>query len=97
MSCLEQMSFDKGEAAVAMSLSVFASVQCCIVISGVGEPALIIFISQRPALRIGISAAPASSAGSDASRQDPRQNERSCRFMLRLPVKLRRREDGSAQ
>ena len=54
-----------------MSLSVVSSVQCCIVISGSGEPVLTSFISQRPVLRSGISTAPASSAGNTASRQVP--------------------------
>ena len=67
MSCLEQISFAIGENAVLISLSVVSSVQCCMVISGSGEPVLTIFISHRPALRTGSSSAPASSAGSSAS------------------------------
>ena len=40
-----------------ISLSVVSSVQCCIVMSGTGEPVRTIFISHRPALRTGNSTA----------------------------------------
>jgi hypothetical protein len=88
MSRLEQISFDIGADAVAISLSVVSSVQCCIVISGSGEPVRASFISHRPALRSGISTARASSTGNNASRHDPKQNERSCRVMLRTPDEM---------
>src|ERR1700720_3155627 len=68
-----------------MSLSVLSSVQCCIVISGVGEPDRTTFISHRPALRIGISTARASSAGSSVERPTAKQIETNSRVMLRAP------------
>ena len=68
MSFFEQASFATGENAELISLSVVASVHCCIVISGVGEPARIVFISHRPALRTGSSTAPASDAGSSGQQ-----------------------------
>src|SRR5665213_461951 len=89
ISRLEQISLDIGENAVLISLSVVASVQCCIVTSGNAELTRAIFISHRPGLRSGISAAPKPGAGSTASRQVPRQNDKSGRVMLgsrRFPV-----------
>ena len=65
------MSLPIGENAVLISLSVVSSVQCCIVISGTGDPVRSTFISHRPALRIGSSTALASLAGNSASRQAP--------------------------
>ena len=59
ISFLEQISFDSGENAVLICLSVVSSVQCCIVISGIGPPVRIILISHRPALRVGSSTAAA--------------------------------------
>jgi hypothetical protein len=82
---LEHISLDNGEDAVAMSLSAVASVQCCMVISGSGEPPRTSFISQRPALRSGNSAACASSAGLSTMSQAPNHNETSCRDMLHAP------------
>src|SRR3982074_139650 len=68
-----------------MSRSIASSVQCCIVISGSGEPVRTIFISQRPALRTGISTAEAFRAGSTAGKQDANQSAGSRRIMLRAP------------
>ena len=78
-----------GENDELISLSVVSSVQCCMVMSGIGEPDCNIFISHRPALRTGSSTAPARRAGSStASRQAPERNETSCRVMLALPAML---------
>jgi hypothetical protein len=82
---LEHISFAIGENVELISLSVPSSVQCCIVISGVAEPVRTTFISHRPALRIGISTARASSTGSSVSRQTARQIETNSRVMLRAP------------
>src|SRR4249920_3227355 len=79
------MSLATGAAAALISLSVPASVQCCIVMSGTGEPDRTTFISHRPALRTGNSTAAASPASSRASVQ---QNERSRRVMSRAPFYL---------
>jgi hypothetical protein len=75
---------DIGEDAVAMSLSVVASVQCCIVISGSGEPVRTSFISHRPALRNGNSTATACAL--HASPMEAQSNhETSRRVMRRIP------------
>src|SRR5579863_9046830 len=84
MSRLEQTSFDIGEDAVAMSLSVVASVQCCIVISGSGEPVRTSFISHRPALRNGNSTATAC-APHATIMEAPSNHETSHRVMRRVP------------
>src|ERR1700686_3779206 len=98
MSCLEQTSFDIGAKLVLIALSVVSSVQCCIVIAGLGEPALAIFSSHRPGLRSGNSTAPASRTGNKASRHAPKQSERSCRFMLPHSRKMASvRSDGLVQ
>src|SRR6478609_1923998 len=75
MSCFEQMSLPIDEAPVLISLSVVSSVQCCIVMSGTGEPVCDTFISHSPALRTGRSTAPARPAGHNASRDSAKQNE----------------------
>ena len=85
MSCFEHISFEAGENDELISLSVAASVQCCIVMSGTGEPVRIVFISQRPALRTGSSTAPAPEAGSAASTPAAKTKPTSCRIMLRTP------------
>src|SRR5436190_18715912 len=84
MSCLAQVSLP-GENEVLICLSVEASVQCCIVMSGTDPPVRTIFISQRPALRTGSSTAAASVAGISAARKTATANGRSC-LMLRAPV-----------
>src|SRR3954453_2087628 len=86
MSCLEQTSLPIDEAPAPISLSVVASVQCCIVMSGAGEPVRSTFISHRPALRTGKSSALASLAGNSASRHSAETNDRSCRVMLARPA-----------
>jgi len=66
---------------VLISLSVVASVQCCIVMSGAGEPERSTFISHKPALRTGNSTAAASLTGSSASRAIVQQDTRSRRVL----------------
>src|SRR5262245_39611201 len=83
MSCLEQACLAIGEIELFMSLSVVASVQCCMVMSGIDEPVLTTFISQSPALRTGKSSASAAGAESAASAQHDKPNESSSRFMAR--------------
>src|SRR5882757_1050812 len=91
MSFLEQISFDIGEKLLPIALSVVASVQCCMVMSGIGEPVRTIFISHRPALRVGISMAEAASALIVHTRTVAAiRNEKSCRVMLRPPAWLDR-------
>src|ERR1700735_4442957 len=82
MSFLEQMSFDIGANAVLISLSVASSVQCCMVMSGIGEPVRITFISHRPGLRRGNSSARAPNAGASVSRLSATPNENICRVMI---------------
>src|SRR5882757_3669686 len=84
ISCFEHISFAIGETVSFIVLSVVSSVQCCIVMSGTGEPTRCTFISHRPALRTGNSTAPASLAGPSARRGSAKQNERSCRAMSAL-------------
>src|SRR5579863_5682610 len=69
MSCLEQICLAIGETMLFISLSMVWSVQCCMVISGKGEPVLTILTSHRPALRSGRSSAHAQPAGAIANRQ----------------------------
>src|SRR6478736_9166597 len=84
MSCLEHMSLPIGEAAALISLSVVSSVQCCMVISGIGEPARTTFISQRPAFRTGRSTAQAVPMGSCIRKKRAEPSKTSCRVMPAL-------------
>src|ERR1700754_191613 len=82
MSFLEQASCDIGENVLLIALSVVSSVQCCMVMSGSGEPVRTIFISHRPALRVGISMAEAASPLIVHTRTVAAiRNEKSCRVM----------------
>ncbi len=83
MSCLAQICLAIGETLLFISLSTVSSVQCCMVISGIGEPVLTIFISQRPALRTGRSSALALPA--DTTRQTAEPSKASLRVMREAP------------
>src|ERR1700730_17761956 len=89
------MSLPIGETAVLISLSVVSSVQCCIVISGIGDPVRSTFISHRPALRTGRSTARASLTGSATTRPSATQHKANCLTMATLLAGCRRFQRGS--
>src|SRR5689334_23291954 len=87
MSCFWQVSLP-GVNEPLICLSVVASVQCCMVMSGIEPPVRTIFISHRPALRTGSSTARASATGHSASPHAAETYERSSRVMRGAPVWL---------
>src|SRR4051794_11936710 len=97
MSCLEQTSLPIDEAPAPISLSVVASVQYCIVMSGAGEPVRSTFISHRPALRTGKSSAPASPACNSLSTPNAEPNQTSCRIIVSAPADLSVRAKRSVE